>query len=166
MLLVHSTSAISRENIPFQVCISEWVQPTAFIALSQRWGNVERPFLWQVVLCFLCILFSFTFSSPIENEKFYPSSGVSFFLFFLLDPYSWHSFVFASPCLDRSVSYWWWTWTCHRDQTSFHYQERWGRGRTKLSSRLFPFIVHGVWRDQNQVYHRDHSFQRMHLLNA
>lgn len=28
MLLVHSTSAISRENIPFQVCIIEWVQPT------------------------------------------------------------------------------------------------------------------------------------------
>lgn len=30
-----------------------------FIALSQRWGNVERPFLWKVVLCFLYILFRF-----------------------------------------------------------------------------------------------------------
>ena len=30
-----------------------------FIALSQRRGNVERPFLWKAVLCFLCILFRF-----------------------------------------------------------------------------------------------------------
>lgn len=60
---------------------------------------------------------------------------------------SWHSFVFASPCLDRSVSYWWQTWTGHREQTLFHYQELWGRGRIKLS----PFLVHSIGRDGNQV---------------
>lgn len=84
MLLVHSTIAISRENTPFQVGIAEWVQPTHLLLYHRDEEMLRGRSCGRLSLCFLCILFSFTFSSMIENEKFYPSSGVPIYLFMYL----------------------------------------------------------------------------------
>lgn len=87
MLLVHSKSAFvpsQEKTFPFRFALwSEYHLPV-FIALSQTWGNVERPFLWQVVLCFLCILFRFHIF--FYNWKWEISSIIRCISFLLLDP--------------------------------------------------------------------------------
>lgn len=53
MLLVYSKSAISRENIPFQVCIIEWVQPTCVYCFITKMRKC-----WEAVPVTGCPLFS------------------------------------------------------------------------------------------------------------
>lgn len=83
------------------------VSAPLFIAVSQRWGNVERPFLWKAVLFLLFASCSdFTFSFATENGKFTASSGVSFcccFFFTGLIIHDIHLCLQAPAWIDQSL---------------------------------------------------------------
>lgn len=107
MLLVHSKSVFvssQEKTCPFRFALYSEYKIPVFIALSQRWGNVERPFLWQVVLYFLRILFRFHIFFCNWKWEMSSITRCIFFFFFYWTHKSWHSLCLLALALtDQSL---------------------------------------------------------------
>ena len=82
------------------------VSAPLFIAVSQRWGNVERPFLWKAVLfLFFASCSDFTFSFATENGKLLHHQVYLFVVFFFtgLIIHDIHLCLQAPAWIDQSL---------------------------------------------------------------
>lgn len=153
MLPVHSKSAFFpslEKTFPFRFALHSEYDIPVFIALSQRWGNVERPFLWQVVLCFLCILFRFHIFFC--NWKWEISSVIRcIFFFFFSGPiiHDIHLCLRALTPTDQSLT----GVECGSAAECRLNSIIKGFGdeeKQKQFSRWFPSIAHSFWRDRTK----------------